>query len=62
MKLTVDKEKCIGCGNCVRICEDVFDFDDDGQAQVVESPISDDNTEDATEAMESCPTQAISEE
>ena len=61
MNLKVNKEKCIGCGFCVGTCEGVFEFDDDGQAKVVETPISENNKEKATEAMEGCPTGAIEE-
>lgn len=63
MQLKVDKEKCIGCGQCVSITDQkVFDFDDDNLAKVVEVPVKEENEEIATEAMESCPTGAIIEE
>lgn len=62
MKLIVDKDKCISCGQCVYICEEVFGFDDDGQATAIQSPVLDENIEKANEAMESCPTGAIEEE
>lgn len=62
MKVKVNKEKCIGCGQCISICEDVFDFDDDNLAKVIQSPVNDDNKEDAMAALESCPTAAIEEE
>ena len=28
----VVKDRCIGCGACVGTCNEVYDFDDDGQA------------------------------
>ena len=62
MKLKVDKEKCIGCGQCVSICEEVFDFDDDGQAKVITNEVSKELEESASTALESCPTNAIVEE
>ena len=63
MKLKVNKEKCIGCGQCVSMTDQkVFDFDDDNLAKVVESPVSNEIEEAATEAMENCPTGAIEEE
>ena len=62
MELKVDKDKCISCGMCVSTCENVFTFDEDNQAKVIESPVSQDNEEKATEAMENCPTGAIEEE
>lgn len=63
MKLKVNKEKCIGCGQCVSITDQkVFDFDDDNLAKVIESPVTRENEEAANDAMESCPTGAIEEE
>ncbi len=62
MKLKVNKDKCIGCGQCISICSDVFDFDDDNLAKVVTPLVSEDMVEDATTAKESCPTGAIEEE
>ncbi len=63
MKLKVNKEKCIGCGQCVSITDQkVFDFDDDNLAKVIESPVTPENEETANEAMENCPTGAIEEE
>lgn len=61
MKLKVNKNKCIGCGQCVSICEDVFNFDDDNLAEVIETPVKEEHIEDATNAKESCPTEAIEE-
>ena len=40
MELKVNKDKCIGCGMCVSTLEDVFEFDDDGQAKVIQNPIA----------------------
>ena len=62
MKLKVNKDKCIGCGQCVSICDSVFDFDDDNLAKVIVDTIPEDNEEDSTAAKESCSTGAIEEE
>lgn len=63
MNLKVDKDKCIGCGQCVMLTDEkAFKFNDDNQAEVVENPISEENIDKATEAMNSCPTGAIVEE
>ena len=35
----IDKDKCIGCGACVATCPDVFDFGDDGLAEVINDEI-----------------------
>ena len=51
----VDKEKCIGCGACVAIAPDNFDFDDEGISTVINEEVTD-ATKDAEEA---CPVLAI---
>lgn len=63
MELKVNKDKCIGCGMCVSTLDDVFEFDDDNQAKVVQNPISKDNEEKASELAgeNGCPTGAIEE-
>lgn len=55
--LDVEKTKCIGCGACVSIDSEHFDFDSDGLSMV----ISQNNlkSEQLTDAIESCPTGAI---
>lgn len=62
MKLKVNKDKCIGCGQCVSICDEVFDFDDDNLAKVIVSAIPENTEEEANVAKDSCPTGAIEEE
>jgi ferredoxin len=62
MKAKVNKDLCIGCGSCVSICPDVFNFNDEGYAQAIEDEIKDENIEKVEEAIECCPTEAISKE
>lgn len=57
----VDKDLCIGCGLCADICPEVFVLDDDGKAESVKK-YDKSFLEDAEEAMDSCPTNAISNE
>lgn len=59
MKAYVDKETCIGCELCVEICPEIFEMEDDGLAVAKDSEIPEDLLEDAQEAEESCPTDAI---
>ena len=47
MNLKVNQDKCIGCGQCVSICEDVFNFNDEGLAEVIETPIKEEYLEDS---------------
>ncbi len=62
MKFKVDKDKCIGCGACQAICEDVFKIGDDGFAEAIKEEVTDKKIkEEAIDAMEGCPTDAITE-
>ena len=57
MKVTVDRDLCIGAGNCVAIAPAVFQMDADNKAIVLEDQ---DATDDLLwQAAESCPTNAI---
>ncbi len=59
MKAFVNKEDCIGCGLCPSICPDIFKMDDDGLAIAEDIEIPEDILDEAKEAAESCPTDAI---
>lgn len=61
MELYVDQDLCIGCGACISLCPDVFDWNDDGKAEVTVAEVPSDEEETATDAMDSCPTEAIKE-
>ena len=54
-KIEVNKDVCIGCGSCVAIASDTFEFGDDGLAQAKDNEI----TEEVRDAAEACPTEAI---
>ncbi len=56
MKVEVNKDLCIGCGSCVAIDPETFEFNDDGIAQAKADEVS----EGAKEAAEACPVDAIS--
>ena len=62
MKVKVNQDKCIGCGNCVALSESqVFDFNDDGLAHCILEEIPSDLEEVTKEAIAECPTEAIEE-
>ena len=61
MKLKVDKDICIGCGACQAICPDVFEIDEDGLAKVITDEINEEIIDDAVDAKEGCPVDAIKE-
>ena len=57
MKVKVDRELCIGVGNCVVIAPSVFKLDDENKAVVLDPGSADEQT--LMEAAESCPENAI---
>ncbi len=62
-KVSVDKEKCIGCGACVALVGDIFEFGDDGLAQAIDGGeienLSEDVMNDLEDAIDGCPVGAI---
>ncbi len=55
MKVSVDAEKCIGCGACAAICPDVFEIKD-GKSHVKGSGDC------AKDGADACPVGAITVE
>ena len=55
--ITVDRERCMGSGNCAFHAPATFDLDDSMKAIVID-PHGDPRSEIAT-AVEGCPTRAI---
>ena len=62
MRLKVDQELCISCGACIDACPEVFDWNEDEKAHSIVEEVPAEVEEQAGEALESCPTDAISEE
>lgn len=56
-KIKIDKEKCIGCGSCVAVCERTFEMRDDGKAYAKKSQVEDISCEKEAESI--CPVQVI---
>ena len=54
----VNQDECIGCGTCAEIAAKTFRLNDDEKAQVINA--GGDPDEVIQEAMDSCPTEAIS--
>ncbi len=58
IRIAIDRERCVGSGNCLYWAPGTFDLDDDGISVVVD-PRGDD-LERIRVAAEGCPTRAIS--
>jgi ferredoxin len=58
LEIKIDREKCMGSGNCSFWAEGVFDLDDEGIAVVLDPGACPE--EKIVLAMQGCPTQAIS--
>ncbi|HEY3375160.1 MAG TPA: ferredoxin [Candidatus Aquicultor sp.] len=56
----VDREECIGCGQCEQICPEAFELGEDGLAQVINKEPGAELEARIDEAIEDCPTAAIS--
>lgn len=67
-KIKIDKEKCIGCGLCASIAEEIFKMNDDGKAETIKGSekVKDPACRQAgfekktQEAIDNCPVTAIS--
>ncbi|MCD6412669.1 MAG: ferredoxin [Elusimicrobia bacterium] len=59
MKVTVDENLCTGCSLCEQTCSEVFEVVD-GVAKVKVAVVPSHLEEQAKEAAENCPVEAIS--
>ncbi|MCZ8518014.1 MULTISPECIES: ferredoxin [Paenibacillus] len=63
----VDKETCIACGACGATAPDIYDYDDEGLAEVIYEAdgnkgvieIPEDLYDDLQDAQDGCPTDSI---
>ena len=59
MNIQVDESLCIGCAMCVSMCESVFAMSEDGISEVIATEVTDEMMEEAEEARDCCPVDAI---
>ena len=57
-KIIVNEDACIGCGACVQIDSEHFEFNDEGLSHAKNNDNLD--SADLASAIQSCPTSAIS--
>ena len=62
MRVKVDQELCISCGACIDTCPEVFDWNEDDKAHSIVDEVPAEMEDQANEALESCPTEASSED
>jgi ferredoxin len=60
MKVCVDFDKCTGLGICESLAPDFFEVNDEGSLVLLREDISDDELQAVEEAVEGCPTEALS--
>lgn len=57
IRIEIDRDRCVGSGNCLFWAPATFDLDDDGQAVVIDP--SGDAEDRIRVAAEGCPSKAI---
>jgi ferredoxin len=71
MKISIDREGCIGCGVCEALCPEVFKLLEDGKSGIVEKyrrgnlgegEVEDDLASCVGNARDSCPVEVIKTE
>ncbi len=65
-KITIERNKCLGCGTCAIVCANHFKMEDDGRSGLKEGESDGDTSEKkvedvgcAQEAAQGCPAQCI---
>ena len=62
MSIRIDQDKCLRWGMCTGIAMDVFNFDDEGNIEVNEEKVNEENKDSIEDAINSCPVGAISKD
>jgi len=68
MKITINREECIGCGACEAICPEIFQLAEDGKSAITEKyrkshlghgEVGEEHVQCVENAKESCPVEVI---
>ena len=62
MKVTVDLDSCVSSGSCTHVCPEVFELGDDGYLRVLQEEPDELLRVAVADAVELCPTGAITVE
>jgi ferredoxin len=62
MKVSIDRDTCIGCAFCVSLCPELFTLDEGKKATVLLEAVPSEHEACAKEAEEGCPVNAITVE
>lgn len=60
LRANVNKNTCIGCGICIDICPNIFEFDPQGLSESTLTAIEPAHGDCVRNAAKACPTNAIS--
>jgi ferredoxin len=60
MGVVVQRDACVGAGQCALVAPEVFDQDDDGIVMLLQTDPQGPDLEAATKAVRLCPARAIS--
>jgi ferredoxin len=64
-KITLEREKCIGCGSCAALCPKYFEMAEDGKSHIKDAEKKEieelevTKADCASSAAEACPAQCI---
>lgn len=59
MSIVVQRDACVGAGQCALVAPDVFDQDDDGIVLLLQTDPKGADLDSATKAIRLCPARAI---
>ncbi|MCE5329077.1 ferredoxin [bacterium] len=60
MEVRIDEDLCTGCGLCEETCPDIFKLNEDKDiAEIIKTDYDEYDEECIQEAVESCPSEAI---
>ena len=62
MRVDVDSDACVGSGSCAKVCPEVFELGDDGYLRVLDAEPGESLRSAVEDAVELCPTGAITVE